>query len=248
MKKIFLTAFLLAAALVAHAAQVSTEAASALAKRIVPAVSANFVFEKIDDVPATQKIVFEIDNVAGGKIVIRGNTTVALTSGFYQYLKTFCHGQITWGARNVPAFKKGATLPRVPAKIRSESALVTRYAYNYCTHGYTMSWWNWNDWEKEIDWLALHGFNLALVIQGQEAVWQNTFSKFGYTKEEMRKWLSATTHLPWQFMGNMEAMMPPPQSIIDVRTELGKKIVARMRELGIEPVLQGYYGMVPYHF
>jgi len=248
MKKIFLTAFLLAVALVAHAAQVSTEAASALAKRIVPAVSTNFVFEKIDDVPATQKIVFEIDNAAGGKIVIRGNTTIALTSGFYQYLKNYCHGQITWGARNVPALKKGATLPRVPAKIRHESALVTRYAYNYCTHGYTMSWWNWNDWEKEIDWLALHGFNLALVIQGQEAVWQNTFSKFGYTKEEMRQWLSAPTHLPWQFMGNMEAMMPPPQSIIDARAELGKKIVARMRELGINPVLQGYYGMIPYHF
>lgn len=248
MKKFFLSAFLLAVACLANAANVSTDAASALVKRIAPEISANVIFEKIGDVPATKKIVYEIDNAPSGKIVIRGNTTVALTSGFYQYLKDFCHGQITWSARNLPAFKKGEPLPRVSKKIRHESTLVKRYAYNYCTHGYTMSWWNWSDWEKEIDWLALHGFNLALVIQGQEAVWQNTFSKFGYTKEEMRQWLSAPTHLPWQFMGNMEAMMPPPQSIIDARAELGKKIVNRMRELGIAPVLQGYYGIVPYKF
>lgn len=255
MKKIFAVLWIFAASIVGAVAEttpapeaVSTDAAARLVKRVFPAAASEFVFEKISDVPASEKIVYEIDNAPGGKIVVRGNTTVALTSGFYQYLKSFCHGQITWGARNIPAFKKGTPLPRVTKKIRHESALVTRYAYNYCTHGYTMSWWSWEDWEKEIDWLALHGFNLALVIEGQEAVWQNTFSKFGYTKEEMRNWLSAPNYLPWQFMGNMEASMPASQNIIDKRAELGKKIADRMRELGIAPVLQGYYGMIPHKF
>lgn len=229
-------------------AQVNPAAAAALAKRISPAIAENVVFEALPGVPAKEKIVYELESAPNGKLIVRGNTTVALTSGFYQFLKEFCHVQITWGAHSVPALKKGVALPKVPKKIRVESPLVLRYAYNYCTHGYTMSWWDWNDWEKEIDWLALHGFNLALVIQGQEAVWQNTFSRFGYTKEEMRRWLCAPTHMPWQFMGNMEAMMPPPQSIIDKRAKLGKAIVARMRELGIRPVLQGYYGMVPHGF
>lgn len=249
MKKILtlVSAFFLCAAAVLSAT-VNPAAATALAKRISPEIAENVVFEKLDGVSEKEKIVYELESAPDGKLIVRGNTTVALTSGFYQFLKEFCHIQITWGARNVPAVKKGTALPRVPAKIRAESPLVVRYAYNYCTHGYTMLWWDWAQWENEIDWLALHGFNLALVIQGQESVWQNTFTHFGYTKEEMRKWLSAPCYLPWQFMGNLEALMPPSQSVIDKRTKLGKEIVARMRELGIEPVLQGYYGIVPSRF
>ena len=249
MTKIFPLVFaLMLSACISLFAKADPEAAAALAKRVSPVIAANVIFRELPGVPADEKIVYELESVPGGKLLIRGNTTVALTSGFYQYLKEFCHVQITWGAHSVPALKKGVALPRVPKKIRVESPLVLRYAYNYCTHGYSMTWWDWEQWEKEIDWLALHGFNLALVIQGQEAVWQNTFSKFGYTKEEMRRWLCAPTHMPWQFMGNMEAMMPPSQSIIDKRTKLGREIVSRMRELGIQPVLQGYYGMVPYKF
>ncbi len=247
-KSILFALFALVQSAVALFAEVNIAAASALARRVSPEIAAHIVFEPLPSVPATEKIAYELESAPDGKIIVRGNTTVALTSGFYQYLKNFCHRQATWGADNLSVGEKNAALPKIPKKIRTESSLVVRYAYNYCTHGYTMTWWDWAQWEKEIDRLALHGFNLALVIQGQDAVWQNTFSKFGYTKEEMRNWLCAPTHMPWQFMGNMEAVMPPPQDFIDNRAKLGKKIVARMRELGIAPVLQGYYGMVPYKF
>lgn len=223
-------------------------AAAKLVKRVAPTIAPQIVFEALDDVPETEKIVYELEAAADGKIIVRGNTTIALTSGFYQYLKEYCHSMVSWEARNISTLKKGAHLPKPKEKVRVESPIIVRYAYNYCTHGYTMTWWDFAQWKKEIDWLALHGFNLALVIQGQDAVWQNTFMKFGYTKEEMRKWLCAPTHMPWQFMGNMQSVMPPPQSVIDKRTALGKAIVNRMRELGIQPVLQGYYGIIPYKF
>lgn len=247
-RNLFILATFFFASWAAAFADVDPAAAAALAKRISPEIAANVVFEKLSDVPATEKIVYELESAPDGKLVVRGNATVALTGGLYQFLKEFCHFQITWGADSVPALKKGVRLPTVPKKIRAESPLTLRYAYNYCTHGYTMLWWDWEQWEKEIDWLALHGFNLALVIEGQEAVWQNTFMKFGYSKEEMRKWLCAPNYLPWQFMGNMEAVLPPPQSVIDKRAKLGRQIASRMRELGIEPVLQGYYGMLPHNF
>lgn len=247
-KSLFLLFALFLAAATAAFAEVNVPAAASLARRLSPEIAENVVFEKIDGVPASEKIVYELESAPDGKLIVRGNTTVALASGFYQFLKEHCRAQVTWGADNVPAVKKGTPLPRLPKKIRTESALTVRYAYNYCTHGYTMLWWDWAQWEKEIDWLALHGFNLALVIEGQEAVWQNTFTKFGYTKKEMLEWLCAPTYMPWQFMGNLEGVMPPTQNIIDKRTKLGKEIVARMRELGIQPVLQCYYGMVPAKF
>jgi alpha-N-acetylglucosaminidase len=50
-------------------------------------------------------------------------------------------------------------------------------------------------------------------------------------------------------MSNLEGYGGPvPEELINRRLELGQRIVARMRELGMEPVLQGYYGMVPADF
>lgn len=36
-------------------------------------------------------------------------------------------------------------------------------------------WWDWERWEKEIDWMALQGVNLPLAFNGQEAIWQKVF-------------------------------------------------------------------------
>jgi alpha-N-acetylglucosaminidase len=36
-------------------------------------------------------------------------------------------------------------------------------------------WWDWARWEKEIDWMALHGINLPLAFTGQETIWQKVF-------------------------------------------------------------------------
>lgn len=47
-----------------------------------------------------------------------------------------------------------------------------RYYQNVCTHSYSFVWWDWARWERELDWMALNGINLALAWSGQEAIWQ----------------------------------------------------------------------------
>jgi len=226
----------------AVAADANITNANALAQRISPRLSSHIRFEVISQEGG--KDVYEMAS-QGDKLVIRGNSGVAMASGLYHYLKEFCHCHISRNGNNLSL---PTPLPRVDTKIRQVSPVSHRFAYNYCTHGYTMVWWNWAQWEKEIDWLALHGINMALLIQGQDAVWQNAFTQFGYTQEEMRKWLCSPAHQPWQFMQNMQGVMSPPQTIIDKRLKLGQKIVQRCRELGVQPVLQGYYGMLPSGF
>lgn len=39
----------------------------------------------------------------------------------------------------------------------------------------TFAWWDWERWEKEIDWMALQGINMPLAFTGQEAIWQKVF-------------------------------------------------------------------------
>lgn len=241
--KLFLSAALLGASLYWANADAQS-AARDLIGRIVPKEAGSFVIETI---PAENgQDVFEIES-RDGKIVLRGNNGVSIASALKRYLADYCHADPGWmcgSQMNLPP-----KLPAVPAKIHVVSPYQYRFDYNYCTHGYTFAWWDWPRWERELDDLAMHGVNLALIIEGQEQVWIDALKKFGYTDAEVRKWLVMPSHEPWQFMSNMEDYGGPvPESIVKRRLELGKKIITRMRELGMEPVQQGYYGIVPSDF
>ncbi len=226
------------------AAPTPVETARSLAQRIVPALVADLQFELIP--PADGHDVFELES-RGGKIVLCGNNGVALASALNRYLEEYGHGDISWNCGDQLALPRPP--PPVPQKIRVISPHQFRYAYNYCTHGYTMAWWDWPRWEHELDFLALKGVNLALIIEGQEQVWIEALKPFGYAAADTRQWLCLPSHQPWQFMSNMEDYGGPmPSSLVDRRLALGRKIVTRMRELGMEPVLQGYYGIVPSDF
>lgn len=232
------SAFLLPRSL---AAPTPVETVRSLAQRIAPALAPELEFELIP--PAGGSDVFELESRVG-KVVLRGNNGVAMASALNRYLEDFAQGEISWNCGDQVAVPHPA--PPVPRKLRVVSPHQFRYAYNYCTHGYTMAWWDWPQWERELDFLALKGVNLALIIEGQEQVWIDALKPFGYATAEVRQWLCLPSHQPWQFMSNMEDYGGPvPLSLIERRLALGRKIVARMHELGMEPVLQGYYGIVP---
>jgi alpha-N-acetylglucosaminidase len=220
------------------------KAAEGLINRVIPAHASDFVVEVIS--AADGYDVFEIESM-GGRIVLRGNDGVALASALNRYLEDFGHCEISWNCGDQLALPK--SLPAPDRKIRVVSPHEFRFAYNYCTHGFTMAWWDWPRWEHELDFLALKGVNLALVIEGQEEVWIDALKQFGYSDSDVRRWLCLPSNQPWQFMSNIEDYSGPiPPVVVSERIALGRKIVGRMREMGIEPVLQGYYGIVPSDF
>lgn len=215
-----------------------------LIQRLLPHHTNSFILEFIP--PDAGRDVFEIES-AGDQVVLRGNNGVSVASALNHYLKNFCHADVSW---NGDQLSLPYPLPRVAPKVRLASPHKYRFAYNYCTIGYTMAWWQWADYEREIDFLALNGINVAHVLPGTEAVFQTVLrDQFGYTDAEVAAWLCMPSHLPWMLMGNMYGFGGPvPQSLIHARRELGQNISQRMRELGIEPMLQGCFGMVPQDF
>ena len=56
----------------------------------------------------------------------------------------------------------------MPTKSRVATPYKHRYFFNYCTFSYSMAWWDWTQWERMIDWMALKGINLPLAATGQE--------------------------------------------------------------------------------
>ena len=184
---------------------------------------------------------------AAGKnnpIIIRGNSWVNIAVGINWYLKHHAGIHISWNNMNV---KLPAVLPAVKQKERHETDLKLCYNFNYCTFSYTMAFWDWNRWQKEIDWMALHGINMPLAAVGTESVWRNMLLKLGYSEEEVGKFIAGPAFLAWWEMNNLEGWGGPlPLSWYKQQEALQKKILARMKEMGMKPVLPGYCGMVPH--
>ncbi len=72
-----------------------------------------------------------------------------------------------------------------------------------------MAFWDWNRWQKEIDWMALHGINMPLAAVGTECVWRNMLLKLGYSEEEVGKFIAGPAFLAWWEMNNLEGWGGP---------------------------------------
>lgn len=210
-----------------------------LLERIDPGASKKFIIQ----VKKGSSDFFELDQ-KGDKVVIRGNNYVNIATGLNWYLKYYAGIHLSWNGMTA---ELPESLPKVSTPVRKETNLSLRYDFNYCTYSYTMAFWDWERWEKEIDWMALHGINLPLAVVGQECVWKNMLEKLGYTKEEINKFIAGPAFLAWWAMNNLEGWGGPnPSSWYTQQEALQKKILKRMREYGIEPVFPGYSGMVPH--
>ena len=220
-------------------AQLWSNPVNGLLERIDPGASKKFIIQ----VKKGQSDFFELDQ-KGDKVVIRGNNYVNIATGLNWYLKYYAGIHLSWNGMTA---KLPESLPKVSTPVRKETNLSLRYDFNYCTYSYTMAFWDWKRWEKEIDWMALHGINLPLAVVGQECVWKNMLEKLGYTKEEINKFIAGPAFLAWWAMNNLEGWGGPnPDSWYTQQEALQKKILKRMREYGIEPVFPGYSGMVPH--
>lgn len=211
-----------------------------LLERIDKGASRKFVIERLKG----EKDFFELDQ-KGNKIVVRGNNYVSIATGINWYLKYYAGINLSWNGMQADLPE---VLPPVLKKERHETDLKLRYDFNYCTFSYSMAFWDWKRWEQEIDWMALHGINLPLAMVGTDVVWKNVLEELGYTREEINAFIAGPGFQAWWLMNNLEGWGGPnPDSWYERQEELQKRILKRMREYGIEPVLPGYSGMVPHN-
>lgn len=173
-------------------------------------------------------------------VSVTGSNGVAAAWGVHHYLKNYCNCHISWDGDqlNLPE-----QLPVVNYAASSKERL--KYYQNVCTSGYSFVWWDWPRWEREIDWMALNGINLALAFNAQEAIWQRVYDGFGLTTNDF----TGPAFLAWNRMGNMRNFGGGlTTSWHQQQVALQHKILARMRELGITPVLPAFAGPVPKSF
>jgi len=243
MKRIVL--LLLAAAVMcvnAWAADADVQEATALATRLSQRLADKVEFVKIKS-PKKGTDVYSLA-MNGERVAIGGNNANAMAVGLNRYLKKYCNTTVSWYAD--VAVELPETLPGVGDGETMTSTVPQRFFLNYCTYGYTMTFWQWPDWERFIDWMALNGVNLPLAITGQEAVWMKVWTSMGMTPDECRKYFTGPSYLAWHRMANVDQWCGPlPQHWIDTQVELQHKILARERTLNMRPVMNAFAGHVP---
>ncbi|KAM3558985.1 hypothetical protein MY1884_003712 [Beauveria asiatica] len=242
-------AWLLSAIIAAVASTTtSTDGITAFIKRRMPGHVASFQVS-IDNAaaaPDTSSDRYTVYSGSNGKIQIQGTSPSAVLQGLHRYLADVAHVDIWWFVGS-ELDKAPKTLPRLNKTLEGASIVPYRYHWNTVTTSYTSAFWSWEDWELQLDWMALRGVNLALAWTGVEKIFTDVFRDIGLTQEEINSFLSGPAFLAWQHFGNIQGSWGGdlPQAWIDDQFALQKKIVKRMVELGMTPILPAFPGFVP---
>lgn len=223
-------------------AQPSVSAVRALLARRVPAVATRF---DLTLAPDQANPWYEVE-ASGGRVAIRGNTLVALCRGACDYLREACGAMITWSGANTAHVR--TPLPDL-AKRRVDSPFRFVLQDNVCAFGYTTAFYQWPEWERYLDVMALHGGSAMFAPIGSEAIWARVWRAYGITDAELGGYFTGPAFLPWHRMGNLNRHDGPLlESYMRRSVVLQKKILGRMRELGIEPIAPAFAGFVPKEF
>ena len=185
-----------------------------------------------------------------GKVVLKGSSGVALASCLNWYLNDWCNTTYDWNTYNLTV---PAKLPLPPTKGTEVRPRTVKWGYymNVCTMGYSLVFNTWEYWEKQIDWMAMNGINLPLAFVGQEWIWVEVFKEYGLTWDDLGSFFAGPAFLPWYRMGNIRgwagAGLNPSaeRKWTEERGQFQKKLLARMRGLGMTAVLSSFSGHIP---
>ena len=252
------------------------DAVVALVNRVGGAGSADKFRFVLDPSLNSKQEVFVIGG-EDGKVLIKGSTLSAITTGLGWYLNHIARINIAWNSLNEKtvsgeAYADLSNIPVPTAEETHTSDAKYRYYLNTCTFGYSMTSWTWKRWQQEIDWMALHGINMPLQLVGLEEVWRKFLTmeeggkrKYGYTDEAAKAFVAGPAFIAWWAMNNLEGWGGTASGAKSGGTwagaggvqddawyarqrNLAKQITDRQRELGMQPVLPGWSGMVPTNF
>lgn len=177
-----------------------------------------------------------------GELSVAATDGVSAAVGLHHYLRNVCGLSVGWDTQLPLPLK---SLP--DCSVAWGEARVSEFYYlNFCTFSYTMPYWDWTEWEREIDWMALHGITMPLALTGHEAVLRTAYSRLGLSDDVIRHFLGGPGYLPFQYMGCLDGFAGPlPSDWISAHQELGSKILERERAFGMTPVLPAFTGHIP---
>lgn len=184
---------------------------------------------------------FEVSAADGRTLIVASSPALAL-AGLRACLATTGDqfDEILSGAQ-------GLVPPEEP--LRRVFPLPHRFYGNDTEDAYVGAYRDFAAWEVLIDGVAARGYTEVFVPVGTEIAYVDLLTAYGYSREEALAWIPLPSHQPWWLLQNMSGYPSGMnERLLAWRTELGRKIIERLHEMGMRAVLPGYGGTVPRDF
>jgi len=234
--------------------EISLKGVYGLLKRRVPAADQEFIefaIEKDIEHCVTDCFYYKHSTTS---LKIVGSSLSALSFGLYRLYGDHCRVDLlNWASHEAEPItgcvkKINISSSRCNEQCRHCCRSKVRYRYylNQVTYSYSQAWWGFDRWEKELDWMSLRGVNLCLAHVAQETIWYRVWNKIFENSFRSGEFFTSVPYLSWNRMGNIQALgnrISPPW--YDLQLSLQHKILNRMIELGIDPILPAFNLHVP---
>ena len=210
--------------------------------RNTPKVKENFILRSIDTVDGYDCYeVYSEDK----KIVLAGNSNLTIAMAFYRYLNEYCNIVITSGDYDISHI---ATTPLPDKKISHVIRQKIRARTSYEMFSLEGNYWGFDRWEKEIDFMAMHGINVAFQPVGFDGILYRTLCEIGMKDDVIADFSSGPAFIMRQLTGNVAGMNSiNSKEYLERKIYVGRQITQRKKELGITPVLPAALPSVPFN-
>ena len=210
-------------------------------QRNTPKIIDNFIVRKIDSDNGYD--CYEIYSEVK-KVVLAGNSNLSLAMAYYRYLNEYCNVVITDGDYDISYI---ATTPLPEEKITYTAKQKIRARTSYEMFSLEGNYWGFDRWEKEIDFMAMHGINTALQPVGFDGVLYRTLCDIGVKEELAVEFSSGPAFLMRQLTGNVAGTNSVnSKEYLERKIYIGKQITQREKHMGITPVFPAMMPSVPF--
>lgn len=178
------------------------------------------------------------------KVVLAGNSPLSQAVAYYDYLGKYHGVVITSGDYDISTISS-APLPeeKISRTIKKKIRAMTSYE-SFSLNG---NFRGFDRWEKEIDFMAMHGFNRALQPVGFDGVLFRTLTDIGMPENFCLEFSSGPAFLMNQLTGNIAGTNSiNSKEYLERKITIGKLISDRERSLGIEPIFPAAIPSVPF--
>ncbi len=212
-----------------------------LIKRNTPRIAEQFVLKTIDSDNGFDR--YEIYS-EDKKVVLAGNSPLSQAMAYYDYLGRYHGVVITSGDYDISTISS-APLPE--EKISQTIKKKIRAMTSYESFSLSGNFRGFDRWEKEIDFMAMHGINRALQPVGFDGVLFRTLTDLGMPENFCLEFSSGPAFLINQLTGNIAGTNSiNSKEYLERKITVGKLISDRERSLGIEPIFPAAIPSVPF--
>ena len=189
-------------------------------------------------------LIHSLEAGEGKQVIFLGGTGIATLYAVYHYLEKFCGIGFFFDGDRVPRRER---VPVEGLNVSTQPHFGERMTMNLTLYWYSTPWWEWEDWEKYIDWTIKNRYNILSLwdTPGEDLVWNRVWRRFGVHISD-----NSYSGPPYGIFSPIKYGVRPPltEGWREGQSELNRRIIQYARSRGMRTLAPAVSGIVPPEF